>query len=143
MINLREYREYWEKMAARIDELTAALPATADEEIGKKLQKMKSGETILFYMPPTGEGKGPDIDSYRDDSLCVIFIMRKYDAQKEDAYETLEKSQPVIEEIKALMLSDMAAGCPVMKIDHRSLSTLPETGFYRSMAGWSLGFKII
>jgi hypothetical protein len=47
-----------------------------------------------------------------------------------------------MERIKQMLIEDSATGCPVTKeLDLTSLSTLPESGFYRTFAGWSLAFS--
>ena len=48
----------------------------------------------------------------------------------------------IMERIKQMLIEDSATGCPVTKeLDLTSLSTLPESGFYRTFAGWSLAFS--
>ena len=60
----------------------------------------------------------------------------------EEMSKTIEEVQPVIERIKQMLIEDSATGCPVTKeLDLTSLSTLPESGFYRTFAGWSLAFS--
>lgn len=143
MINLLEYREYWERVADRLDSVTGVLPVAVDKDMGKKIQALPTGSRTLFILPPGGESDSKNPDAFREANTCVVFVMEKYDPQRRTTFDTLESSQKAIEEIKALMLDDLAAGCPVMRFDISTLNTLPETEFFAGFAGWSIGFKII
>lgn len=143
MINLLQYREYWERVAARLDSVTGVLPVAVDKDMGKKIQALPTGSVTLFILPPGGESDSKNPDAFREANQCVVFVMEKYDPQRKTAFAALETSQMAIEEIKALMLDDLAAGCPVMRFDVSTLNTLPETEFFAGFAGWSIGFKII
>ena len=143
MINLLEYREYWERVAQRLDSITGALPVAVDKDMGKKIQALPTGSVTLFILPPGGESNSKNPDAFREVNQCVVFVMEKYDPQRKTAFAALESSQNAIEEVKAMMLDDLATGCPVMRFDVSTLNTLPETEFFAGFAGWSIGFKII
>lgn len=143
MINLIQYREYWERVADRLESVTDVLPVAVDKDMGKKIQALPTGSLTLFILPPGGESDSKNADSFREANQCVVFVMEKYDPQRKNAFDALESSQKAIEDIKTLMLNDLAAGCPVMRFDVSTLNTLPETEFFAGFAGWSIGFKII
>ena len=143
MIDIKVYREYWEGVQKRIPEIKKVLPVTIDEEMSKTIQGLSKEECpVLFILIPSGAGASLSADNVRENNLCVIFLMSKYDPQRKGAYETIEEVQPVMERIKQMLIDDSATGCPVTKeLDLTSLSTLPESGFYRTFAGWSLAFS--
>lgn len=143
MINLLQYREYWERIADRLDSITGVLPVAVDKDMGKKIQALPTGSVTLFILPPGGESESKNPDAFREANQCVVFVMEKYDPQRKTSFAALESSQKAIEEVKTLMLDDLAAGCPVMRFDVSTLNTLPETEFFAGFAGWSIGFKII
>lgn len=143
MINLLQYREYWERIADRLDSITGVLPVAVDKDMGKKIQALPTGSVTLFILPPGGESDSKNPDAFREANQCVVFVMEKYDPQRKTSFAALESSQKAIEDVKALMLDDLAAGCPVMRFDVSTLNTLPETEFFAGFAGWSIGFKII
>ena len=143
MINLLQYREYWERVAGRLESVTGVLPVAVDKDMGKKIQALPTGSVTLFILPPGGESDSKNPDAFREVNQCVVFVMEKYDPQRKTSFAALESSQKAIEEVKALMLDDLAAGCPVMRFDVSTLNTLPETEFFAGFAGWSIGFKII
>ena len=143
MIDIKVYREYWEGVQKRIPEIKKVLPVTIDEEMSKTIQGLSKEECpVLFILIPSGTGASLSAYYVRENNLCVIFLMSKYDPQRKGAYETIEEVQPVMERIKQMLIEDSATGCPVTKeLDLTSLSTLPESGFYRTFAGWSLAFS--
>lgn len=142
MLSLTEYREYWQGIARRIRTITGVVPVTVDDGMAKTVGSLPAESVTLFFMPPAATGSG-NPDSFRERNECVVFVMRKYDPQRQSAYDVLEITQPVIEAVKAAMLADQAAGCPVMRFEVSTLNTLPETGFFATFAGWSIGFKIV
>lgn len=143
MINLTAYKEYWERLAQRIPLITGVIPVTVDEAMAKRITSLQKGSVTLFVLPPAAESEAKNIDSFKEENECVVFVMEKYDPQRKISFAALESSQKAIEEVKALMLDDLAAGCPVMRFDVSTLNTLPETEFFAGFAGWSIGFKII
>lgn len=143
MIGLKEYREYWERVAARVESITGVLPVAIDKDMGKRIQSLPTGSVTLFVLPPAGQSDSRNPDAFREQNTCVVFVMEKYDPQRRTAFDTLETSQRAIEDLKAEMLADMAMGCPVMRFDVSTLNTMPETEFFAGFAGWSIGFKIL
>ena len=144
MIDLKDYREYWEGVAERISALTSCLGVTVDEDMGPRLQQLGADDVTLFWIVPNAQTrKGACVDNYEEDNTCVVFVMTKYDRQRRSAVEALEVVQPVIESLKGLLIEDMVSGCPTLAgLDVGTLSTIPETGFYNDFAGWSLGFTL-
>lgn len=143
MIDLKIYREYWEGVQKRIPGIKKILPVTIDEEMSKTIQGISKDDCpVLFILIPSATGNSTSADNIQENNLCVVFLMDKYDPQRKGAYQTIEEIQPVMEQIKRILIEDSATDCPVIsKIDLTSLSTLPESGFYRTFAGWSLAFS--
>lgn len=142
MINLTFYREYIENVAGRMTSRPAVLPVAVDKDMGKRIQSLPTGSVTVFLLPPGATSEARSADAFRESNECVLFVMEKYDTQRRRAFEVLESSQPVIEELKSLLLADLSRGCAVMKIEVDSINTLPETEFFAGFAGWSLGFKV-
>ena len=133
MIDLKDYREYWEGVANRIPVITSCMGVTVDDEMGHRLQEIAMDTATLFWIVPNAQTrKGAGVDDYQEDNMCVVFVMTKYDRQRRSAVEALERVQPVMEAL-----------CPTLAgLDVGTLSTIPETGFYNDFAGWSLGFTL-
>ena len=143
MINLVEYRQYWECMAERIGSITGVLPITLDEQMGKKIQSLAADSVTLFVLLPLAESTAKNPDSFKEVNKCVVFLMAKYDPQRRSSFDVLEQTQPVIDLVKECIMVDQSTGCPVMRIDVSSIDTAPETELYGRFAGWSIGFNII
>lgn len=109
MIDIKVYREYWEGVQKRIPEIKKVLPVTIDEEMSKTIQGLSKEECpVLFILIPSGTGASLSADNVRENNLCVIFLMSKYDPQRKGAYETIEEVQPVMERIKQMLIEDSA-----------------------------------
>lgn len=142
MINITEFRLYWEGIAARIDSITGVLPVTIDREMGKKIQSLPAGSVTLFVFPPLADSTAHTPDAFRESNRCVVFVMRKYNPAKESSFELLEQTQPAAEAIKGCLLNDRHEPCRPFRIDVSSIETAPETELYGTFAGWSIAFNV-
>ncbi len=68
--------------------------------------------------------------------------MAKYDPQRCNSFDVLEQTQPIIDEVKSVLLNDQRAGCPIMRVEADSIDTAPETELYGRFAGWSIAFNV-
>lgn len=142
MIALRQYREYWEAMVARVEGLNSALPLTVEASMADKVARMKEEQSpALFYMPPSAEGKGRP-DAFAEENMCVVFVMKKYNPKSSTSAEALEDVQPVAEKVKELLLLDGLSPCHFLKAEGDTFSTVPETEFFGNWAGWSVAFTV-
>ena len=142
MINLVSYREYWEGIARRISSIMGVLPVTIDDQMGKKIQSLPAEFVTLFVLPPLAESNAKNVDNFKEVNKCVVFLMVKYDPQRRSSFDVLEQTQPIIDEVKCMLLNDQRARCPVMRIDAGSIDTAPETELYGRFAGWSIAFNV-
>ena len=142
MIGLKEYREFWQEAATRLDGVRSVLPVVIDEEMGKKIQALKGSDLpALFWAPPMAEStEAADADTLAERNTCVVYVMTRYDPLKSSSLEALEETQPAIEALKRLLTGEYSGRCGVINLDPTTFSTMPETRFYRNFAGWSLGF---
>lgn len=142
MINLVQYREYWEGVSRRVGSITGVLPVTIDDQMGKKIQSLPVESVSLFVLPPMAESDSKNADNFKELNRCVVFVMAKYDPQRRSSFSLLEQTQPIVEEVKKVLLGDQRAGCPVMRVDVKSIDTAPETELYGRFAGWSIAFNV-
>lgn len=145
MISLHLYRQFWESLQPRVNGLRMVMPVTVSENMGREIQGLGVADTpVLFWLPPSAEAKQTaDCDSMEERNECVIFVMRKYDPQKSSALEALEFTLPIVEDIKRHFLRECVTACAMVEIEPGSITTMPETTFYRNFAGWSMGFTAI
>lgn len=139
MINLVQYREYWENTAASFG--AGVLPVTIDKEMGKKIQSLPTDSVTIFVLPPLADSGARNPDSFRESNKCVVFLMKKYNPAKQSAFNLLEETQPVVEAIKQKLLNEQCASCPPFNINVATLETAPETELYGTFAGWSIAFE--
>ena len=142
MINLVQYREYWEGVVRRLDSINGVLPVTIDDQMGKKIQSLPADSITLFVFPPLAESNAKSVDNFKEVNKCVVFVMAKYDPQRRSSFDLLEQTQPIIDEVKSLLLGDQRAGCPVMRVEVDSIDTAPETELYGRCAGWSIAVNV-
>ncbi len=141
MVNLKDYREYWESYTEWFQDIEEVVALTVDQDISKKVQSIRGGKLVLFMLVPESKGSGSNVDNYVDNNEGVIFVGRKFDPQRGGSYECIEDIQPTIEAIRDTLLEDMSAGCPVIgKIDIDSIRLVPVSTWYNVLAGWMIDF---
>ena len=143
MIELKKYREFWEMVAEKIEDLSGVIPATVDEDVAKKIKALKQDSVTLFWIPPSATGKGKNIDSFQERNQCIVFVMQKYDPARTDSLTVLEITQPIIEKVKDFIMAIGRVSCAPWILEDMQLSTMPETKFFANFAGWSVGFSIL
>lgn len=142
MINLLQYREYWERVADRLDSVTGVLPVTIDKEMSRRIQSLTADSVTLFVFPPLADSSAKYADSYQEDNRCVVFVMEKYDPMRKHSFNVLIETQPIAESVKSMLLNDLTAPCAPFRIEVGSIETAPETELYGVFAGWSIAFNI-
>lgn len=143
MIALNVYRDFWEMVCRETKELSGVIPVTVDEDVAKKIRSLPLGSVTLFWIPPSAEGKGNNIDTFQERNRCIVFVMEKYDPSRQESLGVLETTQPVIERVKAFILQAGSQSCSPWTLEDLQLSTLPETKFFANFAGWSVGFTLL
>ena len=156
MVNLKELIEYFRGLCdhpasrwnsetmveGRVPGIRGFVVDTVSEESGKKYQGLSKGQCpVLSLLLPTAQSVSTSADAVVERNTVVIVLLDKYDPQRKDAVETCVETQPLIEAVKRCMVEDKADGCKVLgNLNVASFSTMPETGVYGTLAGWSLGF---
>lgn len=140
MISLKKYSDYMASLAIRAG-IASAVALTVDDNMAKTIAATRSEGPVLFYLAPVGRPGSSNANVMRDLSACVLFVMVDYDPQHLSAYDALAGAQPYAERLKQLLAEDSASGCSPLCVDLSTVNTMPETQFYRSWAGWSIGFS--
>lgn len=87
MVNIKEYREYWEQYKERIPEIKEVVPLTVEQDISKKVQNIKTGDLVLFMLVPEVKTEGENADNYSDKNEAVIVLAGKHDPQRGGSYQ--------------------------------------------------------
>lgn len=141
MVDIKDYREYWEQYKERIPGISDVVPLTIDQDISKTVQNIKKDRMVLFMLVPEAKGSGMNVDAYEEKNEAVIFLGKKYDPQRGGSYACIEEVQPVISDIRDMMMEDMASGCPVLgTLDIDSIRIVPVSTWYNVLAGWMIDF---
>jgi len=141
MVDIKDYREYWEQYKERIQGISDVVPLTVDQDISKMVQDIRKDKMVLFMLVPETKGSGVNVDAYEEKNEGVVFLGKKYDPQRGGAYACIESVQPVISEIRDMMMEDMASGCPVLgTLDIDSIRIVPVSAWYNVLAGWMIDF---
>lgn len=145
MVSLQDYEAYWEGIARRVPGIRQTAYVTVDQDMSKRISALGRDESpVMFVVVPSANTEGRMVDALYERHVGIIFIMAKYDAQRGGSYACLKETQPLMEQVKDLLLADSAMGCPVLgELDLNSLSTLPESDSFGMMSGWSLGFSFL
>ena len=141
MVNVKEYREYWEQYKERIPEISEVVPMTVEQDISKKVQGIKANSLVLFMLVPEVKTDGQTVDDYEHKNEGVVILAGKFDPQRGGSYQRIEEIQPYIEEIFGYILEDMAQNCPVLgQVDINSIRMIPVSTWYNVLAGWMIDF---
>ena len=141
MIKISQLRNFMESLVADLPGLTGAALLAIEANMAKKIGAYSEGDTVLFYLAPSAEGKMKNYDAYSEKNMMVLFVMRKYSPLKTSVDSVLEEHQQVLEEVKEMILELGRYGCSFMKPDLSSVSILPETDLFANWVGWSLAFQ--
>ena len=143
MISMSVLRKYWAAMPGRVPGLRGACALSVDANMATKVGAIGEDDTpVLFYLPPTGRGRGY-LDASREDTALVLFVMQKYNPRKTTPEAVLEAVQPVAEAIKERLLADAAYACGPVRVNPSTITTVPETEFFNNWAGWTLAFNLL
>lgn len=142
MIRIEDYRRMLELLADDAG-ISQVMAVTVDEEMGRRLSRLPADSVTLFFLPPLAEVKSKSHDALAEENQCVLFVMRKYDPQRLETIDALAQTQDPAEAIKASLVEELSRACSHWRLDITSVSTMPETQFYRGFAGWSLGFTLL
>lgn len=110
--------------------------------LDRAYNKRARGQVCLFWLPPAAKDGSSSSDNGQEENSCIIFLMQKYDPQRSSSIDCLEHTQPIVEEIKRKLKEEGIRACRRLGSEISALDTMPETDFYGTLAGWSIGFKI-
>lgn len=142
MVNLVEYRKFWEDAINGVGSVTEVLPVTLDKEMSKKIQSLKGGSLTLFVLPPVAEMEARNADSVREVNHSVVFLMERYDPMRKPSFSVLEETQQVAEDLKRVLVRTNQLPCSAFKVDLNSVEIAPETELFGVFAGWSITFDM-
>lgn len=142
MVRLSDWKEYWNSIVTRIPSLKGVHFVTEEADIKDKVLDIGKKEMpFLLVVTPSAKSSGEQ-DSFRENNLCLTYILSKEDAYSYTTFEMQEILQPIMEDVKEMMINDKE-GCGIMRdLDLSTLHTDPEKKLFTKLTGWSLSFTI-
>ncbi len=141
MVKLKDIRQWCEAIAARIPEIKTVMGLSVEANLADRIRAIAESQTpALFYLPPTADGSGRP-DAFVEVNQIVLFVLQKY--SRRSSLEVLEEVQPVAEYVKAMIIEDADTPCAGLRLQHDTISTMPETENFGNWAGWAIGFTVI
>ena len=141
MVNLQKYIEFCRGLAERIPGIKSAMLVTTEQGMADRIARIPEAETpLLLVLPPIAKVSASNPDAVREVNSAVVFVMQKFNQRDSTAAEVLIESQRAAEEFKNLLIRETARPCGAFSLEPDTIDIMPETEFFASWAGWSIGF---
>ena len=141
MINLSQYEFFWMGLI-REAAIRSAFFLTSESDIQPRLADISSdAQPFLMVIIPSAKTSGSSQDDVADTNYGLVYVLSKEDRTATDTFTIQKELQPVMENVKKLMI-DSKEQCGVMRgLDVSSFHTDPESKLFSRATGWSLSFN--
>ena len=141
MINLSQYEFFWKDLIREAG-IRSAFFLTSESDIQPRLADISSdAQPFLMVIIPSAKTSGSSQDDVADTNYGLIYVLSKEDRTATDTFTIQKELQPVMENVKKLMI-DSKEQCGVMRgLDVSSFHTDPESKLFSRATGWSLSFN--
>lgn len=141
MINLSQYELFWMGLIREAG-IRSAFFLTSESDIQPRLADISSdAQPFLMVIIPSAKTSGSSQDDVADTNYGLIYVLSKEDRTASDTFTIQKELQPVMENVKKLMI-DSKEQCGVMRgLDVSSFHTDPESKLFSRATGWSLSFN--
>ena len=141
MINLSQYELFWKGIMPEAG-IKSVFFLTNESDIQPRLADITSdAQPFLMVIIPSAKTSGSSQDDVADTNYGLIYVLSKEDRTASDTFTIQKELQPVMENVKKLMI-DSKEQCGVMRgLDVSSFHTDPESKLFSRATGWSLSFN--
>ena len=141
MINLSQYEFFW-KSLIREAGIRSVFFLTNESDIQPRLADISSdAQPFLMVIIPSAKTSGSSQDDVADTNYGLVYVLNKEDRTATDTFTIQKELQPVMENVKKLMIESKEQ-CGVMRgLDVSSFHTDPESRMFTRATGWSLSFQ--
>ena len=141
MVNLSQYESFWMGLIREAG-IRSAFFLTSESDIQPRLADISSdAQPFLMVIIPSAKTSGSSQDDVADTNYGLIYVLSKEDRTATDTFTIQKELQPVMENVKKLMI-DSKEQCGVMRgLDVSSFHTDPESKLFSRATGWSLSFN--
>ena len=141
MINLSQYELFWNGLIPKAG-IKSAFFLTSESDIQPRLADISSdAQPFLMAIIPSAKTSGSSQDDVADTNYGLVYVLSKEDRTATDTFTIQKELQPVMENVKKLMIESKEQ-CGVMRgLDVSSFHTDPESRLFTRATGWSLSFQ--
>ena len=141
MINLTKYETFWNELTDKAG-IKSVFFLTNESDIQPRLADISSDEQpFMMVIIPSAKTSGSSQDDVADTNYGLVYVLSKEDRTATDTFTIQKELQPVMENVKKLMI-DSKEQCGVMRgLDVSSFHTDPESRLFTRATGWSLSFE--
>ena len=141
MINLTKYETFWDELTDKAG-IKSAFFLTNESDIQPRLSDISSDEQpFMMVIIPSAKTSGSSQDDVADTNYGLVYVLSKEDRTATDTFTIQKELQPVMENVKKLMIESKEQ-CGVMRgLDVSSFHTDPESRLFTRATGWSLSFQ--
>ena len=141
MINLSLYELFWKGIMSEAG-IKSVFFLTSESDIQPRLADITAdAQPFLMVIIPSAKTSGSSQDDVADTNYGLIYVLSKEDRTATDTFTIQKELQPVMENVKKLMI-DSKEQCSVMRgLDVSSFHTDPESRMFTRATGWSLSFQ--
>ena len=141
MINLSQYELFWKGLIPKAG-IKSVFFLTNESDIQPRLADISSdAQPFLMVIVPSAKTSGSSQDDVADTNYGLIYVLSKEDRTATDTFTIQKELQPVMENVKKLMI-DSKEQCGLMRgLDVSSFHTDPESKLFSRATGWSLSFN--
>ena len=141
MINLTKYETFWNELTDKAG-IKSVFFLTNESDIQPRLADISSDEQpFIMVIIPSAKTSGSSQDDVADTNYGLVYVLSKEDRTATDTFTIQKELQPVMENVKKLMI-DSKEQCGVMRgLDVSSFHTDPESRLFTRATGWSLSFQ--
>ena len=141
MINLSRYELFWKGIMPEAG-IKSVFFLTSESDIQPRLADITAdAQPFLMVIIPSAKTSGSSQDDVADTNYGLIYVLSKEDRTATDTFTIQKELQPVMENVKKLMI-DSKEQCGVMcGLDVSSFHTDPESRLFTRATGWSLSFQ--
>lgn len=141
MVNLTQYELFWKGLIPKAG-IKSVFFLTNESDIQPRLADISSdAQPFMMVIIPSAKTSGSSQDDVADTNYGLIYVLSKEDRTASDTFTIQKELQPVMENVKKLMI-DSKEQCGVMRgLDVSSFHTDPESKLFSRATGWSLSFE--
>lgn len=141
MINLSLYELFWKGIMPEAG-IKSVFFLTSESDIQPRLADITpDAQPFLMVIIPSAKTSGSSQDDVADTNYGLVYVLSKEDRTATDTFTIQKELQPVMENVKKLMIESKEQ-CGVMRgLDVSSFHTDPESRLFTRATGWSLSFQ--